>query len=100
MDETGVMIGMAQRVRAIVLKKSAKKHIRECGKRESTSVLECISANEVTLPPTVIFAGSTHQDRQYPTNLPSGWRWGRTDKGYTCDELAVDWLKETFEPLT
>lgn len=100
MDETGVMIGMGQRVRVVVPKNGKKRHVTESGNRESTSVIECISAAGVTLPPTVIFAGKTHQDRQYPINLPERWRWGRTDKGYTSDEMAVDWLKETFEPLT
>jgi hypothetical protein len=66
------------------------------------SVLESISAIGDTMKPLVIHRGAVPDkplDRWFPalSEYPY-WRWGFTEKGWTNNEHAIEWLKEVFIP--
>jgi hypothetical protein len=64
------------------------------------SVLESISAARDTMKSLVIHRGAAPDkslDRWFPPSSEcSHWRWGFTEKGWTNNEHAIEWLKEVF----
>ena len=102
MDEAGVVQGLGEN--GLVLGHAAKRSIlkKKPESRAWISFIECISADGRSLPPLVIFQGKSVQQQWFPTNLNNfeGWKFTATDKGWTDDDTALEWLKEVFLPLT
>ena len=49
----------------------------------------------------VIFAGKTHRTSWFnDTELPPDWQIAVSDKGWTNDQLGLQWLEHLFEPYT
>lgn len=102
MDEAGLMEGLGSngyivgnsRRRAITAKKPDS--------RTWITFVECISATGVYLPPVVIYKGKTVQQQWYPKALGSykDWHFATSEKGWTNDEIGLEWLVKKFLPLT
>ena len=68
------------------------------------TTIECVSAAGEALPPLVIFKGKDFT----PLWLPEAgseedtryWEWRASDKGWTSDYLAFEWLTSIFQPRT
>lgn len=56
-DETGFSLGSTRRSIVLLDKKYKKRGKKQAGRREWITAIECISASEVALPPTLIFKG-------------------------------------------
>jgi 4-hydroxybenzoate polyprenyltransferase len=102
MDEAGIMEGLGDN--GLVLGSSRKKFAlrRQPGSRAWTSVLECINALGIALPPLIIFKGKSVQQQWFPQELQAyaEWFFTASDKGWTDDSIALAWLREIFIPLT
>ena len=55
MDEKGFLQGVIAKLRVLLSKYEAKNHMTQCGNREWTSLIECISLTGRVLRPFVIF---------------------------------------------
>lgn len=102
MDEAGILEGEGDN--GLVLGHSSSRSIQkqQPGSRVWTSFIECISATGSHLPPLVIFKGMTIQDQWFPLDLSpfKGWKFSATPKGWTDNEMALEWLQKLFVPLT
>jgi hypothetical protein len=72
----------------------------EPGRQEWATVIECISADGVAIPPLIIFKGETLSTTWIPKNLDSTWRFTNNKKGWTSMEHGEEWLRICFEPVT
>lgn len=54
----------------------------------------------MTLPPTLIFKGKNINSGWIPEVTPPGWHFSTSNKGWTSDIHAYEWLTTRFEPLT
>jgi hypothetical protein len=72
------------------------------GSRAWTSFIECISATGVALPPAVIFKGGSVQQQWFPVDKGGmeDWIFTATEKGWTNQSVAVEWLTRVFIPRT
>ena len=106
MDETGFAIGAAARSTRVLTimegPKRKKANQASSGRQEWVTSIECVSAAGKALPPLVIFKGTTvMHDAWIPTGVDTtGWRWRVSNKGWSSDTLAFDWLSNIFEPQT
>jgi hypothetical protein len=99
-DETGFSLG-STRKSVVLLDKRYKKHGKQqSGRQEWITAIECISAAGVTLPPTLIFKGQNLNSGWIPDVSPLDWTFSTSNKGWTSDYHAYEWLTTRFEPLT
>jgi hypothetical protein len=101
MDEKGFLMDMAARAKVVCRKGRQNPRFVYNGNRELITVLECLSAAGTILPPLMIFKGKYIIAGHYIKRQGGpGWHYKATPKGWTINELGLDWLKEAFEPLT
>jgi hypothetical protein len=87
---------------AYVICSAAEKKIyqAEPGRTEWVTVIECICGDGSAISPLVIFKGETVQTSWIPAEMNTDWSWSCNTKGWTCDAISEDWIKNCFEPLT
>ena len=97
MDEKGFLLGLPNRAKVIATRQGRRQPARETqdGSQEWITVVETCCANSIMLPPMVIFQGK---------GLYRGWFdadddyadqtaiFAHSDKGFTTNELATQWL--------
>ncbi len=104
MDEKGFAQGICGTLKVMCDRRlRANEHalIAHCGRREWTSVIECVSADGEPLPPHLIFAGHDHSDDWLDMLIECGCAGGSTsatEKGWTNNEIGLAWLQDSFEP--
>lgn len=98
MDEKGVIMGILAKVRVICSRKTKKPKITQQGSREWVSLIECISSSGQVLSPFVIFKAKVLY-KDWVKALPNGHICA-SEKGWTDDELCVEWFQRVFEPET
>ena len=65
------------------------------------TIIECITADGTSLKPYVIFMGQEPETGWWPaTECLQDWVWAFSPKGWTDNELGVDWLKKVLIPHT
>ena len=71
-------------------------------RQEWVTTIECVSAAGASLPPLVIFKGTTTVNSRWIPDEPEvqGWQWRVSNKGWSSDHLAWEWFTHVFEPLT
>jgi hypothetical protein len=101
-DETGFAMGIASTSQVITSSdRRQKPHLIQQGDREWATVIEAISAKGFILPPMVILKGKVHLQSWYEyRQLPSDWVISLSPKGWTSNELGLEWLTTIFEPVT
>lgn len=63
--------------------------------------MECICGDGTAISPLVIFKGqSTIQTAWIPSEMNADWSWACNTKGWTCNAIGEEWIRECFEPLT
>ena len=101
-DEFGIMGG--QGVNGLVVGSSETRAVQQKtpGSRAWTSFIECISATGVALPPAVIFKGNSVQQQWFPVDKGGmeDWLFTATEKGWTNQQVALEWLIRVFIPRT
>jgi hypothetical protein len=74
---------------------------KDIDKGEWITVLECISGDGYALPPLLIFKGKHVQQQWFPRRnlgLWDDWSFKASPKGWTSNEIALDWLEGIFIP--
>ena len=110
MDKTGFAIGTTQSQRVMIIERDEgdegveprKATAAGSEKGEWTTSIECINANGSKLPPLVILKGTaSFNSRWMPDALRvTGWAWTTSNKGWSNDTIALEWLKHVFLPNT
>ena len=102
MDETGLQQGLGYN--GIVLGKAGRKRafIKYPSSRTWSTILECVSATGRCIRPLVIFKGETIQQQWFPQELERlrDWRFIAQPNGWTCNIVAIEWLRDIFIPDT
>jgi len=98
----GFNIGVRGRRAAVICSASEKRvYQAEPGRTEWVTVIECICADGSALPPLVIFKGkSAVQTAWVPSDMDKDWSWACNTKGWTCNAIGEEWVKNVFGPLT
>src|ERR1700761_759439 len=103
MDETGLMQGMGANGLVLGMAEKKKTYKKDDGRREWTTIIECISANGRHLHPLVIFKGKDVQQQWFPDEgieAFKDWKFESSAKGWTDNDIAVRWLMTVFIPQT
>ncbi|KAF9728330.1 transposase [Paraphaeosphaeria minitans] len=97
MNETGIRIGVAKDS-FVYTRRGREVLIPTATNRELISLVECVSATGVSLPPMLIMKAKTILE-QWAVDLPSDYLINITDSGYANDQTAIDWIKH-FDRMT
>ncbi|EIW70637.1 hypothetical protein TREMEDRAFT_68144 [Tremella mesenterica DSM 1558] len=108
MDETGFGIGTTQSRRVLVVIEKGEVRGKATkampGRQEWVTLIECISADGIALPPLVIFRGEAGLNSGWlPTEQIAGtedWRWSASKTGWSNNTMALEWLERVFIPIT
>jgi hypothetical protein len=100
MDESGFGIGTSQTNRVIVDSTQSTRWKAVPGRQEWVSVVECISAAGITLPPLIIFKAEQISSTWITKDTPNDWRFSASSKGWTSNIHGLEWLRTIFEPET
>lgn len=102
MDETGLMEG--EGTNGIALGAAEKRVIysKKTTSRVWTTIIECVSAGGLSLPPLVIFKGKSVQKQWFPSSMDcfEGWQFTATENGWTSYPCGTEWLLKVFIPGT
>ena len=99
MDKKGFALEQIGKQKVIVSKHRFDTVICQSGSREWVSLLECISADGVLLPAFMIFKAK-RQQQAWMDVLERGNQIAISDKGWTNNELALEWFRRVFHPST
>src|SRR6266699_2266358 len=103
MDETGLMQGMGANGLVLGMAEKCKTFKKDPGRREWTTIIECVSAGGRHLQPLVIFKGKDVQQQWFPDEGIEefkDWKFENSPKGWTSDDITVQWLNTVFIPQT
>ncbi|EPQ26011.1 uncharacterized protein PFL1_06465 [Pseudozyma flocculosa PF-1] len=102
MGETGTVLGRGKEQRRIHASRRAHRFLRLPGKRDSTSVVECIGDDGTMLPPLIIVEGKLHLDAKQRKSFgaAAGWTFGVSSTGWSSVDAALLWLEKVFDPAT
>jgi Skp family chaperone for outer membrane proteins len=106
-DEKGFLVGIGIKMRRIMSREAYEKgRCRQAthdGNREFLTLIACISALGIAIPPVLLYKGSSR-------DLQDTWvedlrekdlfHFASTENGWTNDAYGMEWLKTVFEPLT
>ena len=102
MDEIGYQLSHSQNELVVFDRRTGPPLSLASGSTGWCSVLESTSAAGDTMKPLVIHRGAAPDkplDRWFPPSPECPhWRWGFTEKGWTDNKHAIEWLKEVFIP--
>lgn len=102
MDETGSSIGTIQGRHVVVDTTAENKYELEIGRQEWVTCIECICTDGSSLSPTIIFKGTKPLAKWIPESTEGAAEvsWKASENGWISNDLAVQWLREVFEPQT
>ena len=104
MDEKGFAVGCTGKFKIICAKYDLNAYMSQPGNRDWVSLLECVSADGAILPIFSIFKGKQNQKAWIETLMnEQGVAIGScctSSKGWTNNELCMDWFQSTFEPAS
>ena len=72
----------------------------EAGRSEWVTVVEYICVDGTAISLTIIFKGETFSKAWVPTGMDKQWNWASTSKGWTCDDIAFQWITRVFDVAT
>jgi len=89
MDEIGFAIGTIQRSYVVVNKDLKIRYQAQPGRQEWISILECIYADEGSIPPFIILKGTKVTSSWVPTAaLDLNWHFATSQKGWTLSRVT------------
>jgi hypothetical protein len=102
MDETGILEGQGSNGLVLGASEKAITIKKQPGSRTWTTIIECISATGQALKPLVIFKGKSVQQQWFPNEASflQDWQFTASEKGWTDNEIALNWLHDIFIPQT
>jgi DDE superfamily endonuclease/Tc5 transposase DNA-binding domain/helix-turn-helix, Psq domain len=103
LDEKGVMVGVAGKVRVILSKYEKNPYSTHPGNREWVTSTECCSLTGRKLGSWTIFKAKTQQKKWFQTMErleEQNYTISTSESGWTDNELGLAYLEEHFEPQT
>ena len=107
MGEKGFLIGVGSATKQVMSREALRSgrltHASQDGSREFISLLACISGDGTALPPSLIYSGQTGDLRDSwveDFNTSDQAYFSVTGKGWTCNRLGVEWLRDVFDRHT
>jgi 4-hydroxybenzoate polyprenyltransferase len=103
MDEKGFMQGVIGKQKVIVSREEkfrGKSYVTQCGNREWTSLIECVSMDGRILSPWVIFKGVQCKKEwaRYLTKYHSLAHITMSHNGWTDNVIGLEWFLKCFLP--
>jgi hypothetical protein len=99
MNEKGFAMGNTGKQKVLAGKDNTDVTICQSSCREWVSLIECISADGHLLPAYIIFKGKIQKKSWYEDlEREHGHAIALSDKGWTNNDLAIDWFERTFGP--
>ena len=105
-DEKGFVLGQAQssmRIMTLEAYQSGRiTNASQDGSREFVTLLACMSAAGIPLPPGLIYKGKSHdlRDTWLQDWTSEDAYFAATENGWSCDALGLDWLHKIFDRHT
>src|SRR5437773_8641815 len=101
MDEKGFLMELASKAKVICRQGRRNSRYTCDGSRELITVLECVSAEKHLLPSMIVTKGAHHYSDNYVRGqgMP-GSVYGHSPKGWTTNELGLEWIEKHYELLT
>ena len=98
----GSSIGTIQGGHIVIDTTAQTKYELEIGRQEWVTCIECIYTDGNSLSPMIIFKNAESLDKWIPksTEGATDASWKTSDNGWTSNDLAIQWLREIFEPQT
>ena len=101
MDGKGFMLGQALKVKVICRRGRRNPHYSQDGNREMVTVIECISAAGMVIPPMYIYKGGKHiQGWHAGVQAKEQATFGWLSKDWTDNELGLEWVEKNFKKYT
>ena len=103
LDEKGVLMGIAGKVRVILSKYEKNPYSTHPGNREWVTSTECCSLTGRKLRPWTIFKGKAQQMKWFQTMErleEEDYNICTSESGWTDNELGLAYLEKHFEPQT
>ena len=103
LDEKGVMMGVAGKVRVVLSKYEKNPYSTHPGNREWVTSTECCSLIGRKLGSWIIFKGKTQQKKWFQTMEcleEENYNICTSESGWTDNELGLAYLEKHFEPQT
>ena len=102
MDEKGFMMGLAAKAKVLCRRGRRNPQVTRDGKQELVTVIETFGADGSVLSPFVINKGAGHYMGWYKNLMEKekAYRFSYSPKGWTDDQLALEWLQQVFLPET
>lgn len=99
-DETGFALGTTLPSKVLIKRGDTTAFKKISGRQEWITVIECIGASGVALPPLLIFKAKHTNTAWIPASTPEKWKFSTSNSGWTSDNHAYEWLTTLFEPET
>ena len=99
-DESGFAMGINATTKVITQAFfHGRRGVLQAGNREWVIVIETICASGRALPPYIIFKGKKFMAWWFD-DLPKQWALNVSPKGWTSNDIRLDWLQKHFIPHT
>jgi hypothetical protein len=95
-DETGFRIGQGKGEKVITAYPDRASRIGSAFNWESITVIECVAASGVVIPPAVIFAGKAYMEEWFEQGVDNNYLFAISKKGFTTDSIALEWLHHFY----
>ena len=99
MDEMGTALGVCSNQVVFVNSDCKRALMKRNQNREWVSILECVSATGKVITPLVVFRGQGVMLNCFGVDVPQ-FMYTASDKGWTNNEIAKNWLEQVFIPNT
>jgi len=99
-DETGFALGTTLPSKVLIKRGDTRAFKKISGRQEWITVIECVGASGVALPPLLIFKAKYTNTAWIPASTPEKWKFSTSNSGWTSDNHAYEWLTTLFEPET
>jgi len=100
MDEKGFLMVLSTQAKVLCRRGCRNPHVTHDGKRELVTVIETVLASGAALSPFVINKCKGHYLGWHRnlTDKERSYRFSYSPKGWTANQLALEWLKDLFDP--
>jgi len=100
MDEKGFLMGLASRAKVLCRRGRRNPRVMHDGKRELVTVIEAVGGDGSAMSLFVINKGAGHYMGWYKnlTEKEGKYQFSYSPKGWTDDQLALEWLRKVFLP--
>ena len=101
MNEKGLQLGQIQGKNVLFNKTMGPPVTPSTEITKWVLIIECVTADGRAIKPYIIHISKTPQDHWFlPNDQLPNWIWRFSAKGWTDNELALDWLRKAYLPQT